>query len=220
MLKSKVRTAASTAIALGALMGTPVMAQVSDNATVDANATLQQVVPPLSVNGFQSLELGTVNIPNGSIAGNQCAYDLRANNSATISVTEVNSTGATVDATFPTPSSCEASGEARNARFAINCSAATPTTLTYALTSPLSGDGATLSSSSSTEMAAVQQDSTGSAFVTSSTTTMVATCPDGSGSGATPGAFDVLIGGRLTLQDTATPGANITVGTITLTATY
>ena len=219
MFISKGRMMATSAIGLAALTAAPVMAQTSDNATVDANATLQQVVPPLSVSGLQALNFGTVNIPNGVVAGNQCSYDISASKAATVSTQELNSNGGTVDLTFPTPSNCEATGEVQSASFTISCNAATPTTVTYALNSPLAGSGVVLTNTVGSEMIAVQ-DNDGPTFQTTPNDTFSPTCPDGSGTGSIPGLFEVRVGGRLIIGDTATPGANITVGTITLTATY
>lgn len=198
---------------------TAAMAQTSDNATVDAVATLEQVTPPLTVSVLANLDYGFINIPNGVVAGNQCSYDIRASVNPVMTVKELNSSGTTVDSTFPTPSNCENSGSFKPTRFLINCSPATPTTITYTLTSPLAGSGVVLTDSESTELAAVQSNGTTN-FLNSSSSTIVPTCPDGTATGSAAGEFQMLVGGRLILDETATPGSDVTVGTVTLTATY
>ena len=203
---------------LTGIASTAAMAQ-SDTATVPAYANLQYVAPPLSVSGTQ-LEFGTLTVPNNVVAGAICEYDLRANVSqGSMLVRELDSSGAVVDPTVPTPSSCEATGTFAPAKFEVLCNAATPTTLT-ATFEDTGLAGVTFLPSNSTRMTILHRGRTGGGFANSATSTLVVTCPDGSASGSTSGAFDAFVGGRLNVDASAIAGSAVNVGTLTLSATY
>lgn len=222
-IKSLANTLLNSGVAIVAMTSaTAAMAQVSDSATVNVNADIQEAASPLVLSAVNDFEFGTVTIPNGSFSGHQCSYDFQADNSAQLSVSEVDSAGNTVSPAFPTPSGCEATGTSSLARFNVQCTAGTLTTISYAITSPLSGSGVVLTDASSIKVAAVDVSDFGGAPGANSTTqTMSLTCPDGTDIDLrTSGAFDTIVGARLLLGAGAAPGSNLNVGSITLTATY
>lgn len=207
--------------AVFALSTAPAMAQVSDSATVDATATLQNVAPPLSVTGTNNLEFGIINIPNGVVEQRFCVYDIPANGTPTRSIRETDTSFTTIDAVLPTPSNCDASGTFFPAKFAVTCSPATPTTLSFALESVGSSNGFIVQSNG-IKIAALHKGATNNGFVntTSPSTPIVATCPDGSFTGSTAGEMDVLVGAQIALDLNTVASSATNVGTITLTATY
>ncbi len=197
------------------------MAQSTDSATAQATADFQIETPPLTVAATSDLQFATVNIPNGAVAGNQCEYILPSSSGTTfVSVAELDSQGGFVSAVSPTPSGCAKTGSHAPARFAITCTVATPTNVSLSVDGLLEGSGVVLTSNPGTKMTAVEKDSNFGALVFSSTETMEVACPEGESAGDALGAFDVVVGGYLLLSELATPGSDITVGTITVTASY
>ncbi|QDH33339.1 hypothetical protein [Porphyrobacter sp. YT40] len=206
--------------AVFAFSATPAMAQVSDSATVNANAELLAVTPPLSVTGTSDLEFGSLNIPNGVVSERFCVYDVPANGTPTRTVRETDTLFNVIDAVLPTPSNCDASGSFNPARFAVACSAATPTTFTAVIEDSGLNNGFILNSDG-IRIAALHKGATNNGFVNSTiSNTIVATCPDGFTSGTTAGELDILVGARLAVDLGAAANPSTTAGTITLTATY
>ncbi|WP_143738077.1 hypothetical protein [Erythrobacter donghaensis] len=203
-----------------AFSAAPAVAQVSDSATVNANAELLEVTPPLSVTGTSDLEFGSLNIPNGVVSQRFCVYDVPANGSPTRVVYETDTSFNVIDSVLPTPSNCDASGSFDPARFAVSCSAATPTTFTAVIEDTGLNNGF-LVESNGIKIAALHKGATNNGFVNSTVSnTIVATCPDGFTSGTTAGELDILVGARLALDLATAASPATSTGTITLTATY
>lgn len=200
------------ALSIG-LMG---VAQAQDSATVDALATLQQATAPLALAGETSLSFGSVNIPNGTEVDHACGYTIAVSGETPqTNLTEYNQDGFTIDTSVPTPSGCDwgSSGtpNVSYGTFAISCnpSSAVDFTATW------SNGGATevwFQRGTSTSMRAFSSG-TYTALATSSNGSMTATCPNN-------GIFDVAVGGQVRVGANATAGSDVTVGTVTLEATY
>ncbi len=197
------------------------MAQSTDSATARAAASLQIETPPLTVEAESDLQFGTVNIPNGAIAGNRCVYGISSTSRTSfIFSEEIDPSGAIAGTVAPTPSGCGYSGSFSTAQFALTCTVGTPTNVSLTVNSLLSESGAVLTPDPGVQMTALASGTSASALVFGTSDTMVVTCPEGASAGDLISAFDVVVGGRLTLSELATPGSDITVGTITLTASY
>lgn len=191
-------------------------AQTSDTASADALATLEAAVIPLQVDGADSLDFGSLRIPNGLVAGNTCSYYSGAGNTATTALREFNSAGSVVDQSFPTPSGCEVSGTAQSAKFDVTCSAATPTQFSVSWTSA-GNTGVTFRETilSGLRLLAAYPDggNASSLLQDSRSSTMTLTCPNN-------GALDIYVGGEVVLESTASAASQLTVGTVTLSANY
>lgn len=215
------RSLASAAAAGALVTSGAALAQISDSATAQANADIVVVQPPLAVDSVTDLTFGTVSIPNGTVPGNRCSYSISgADAYSRVRVVEESADGVLFDAILPTPSFCEASDAFSAARFAITCNVATPTTVSLTLVSPFPTSEMRFTEISGVAMTAVQKGATSGALNFGPASGINVTCPDGTASGSTEGAFDVLVGGRLLLFETANPASDVNVGTITLTASY
>lgn len=200
---------------------TGALAQVSDSAQVPVIALLQEVRPPLAVVGTEALDFGRVNIPSGIQAGHACVYDIRAIIATRVFVSEVNSAGNLVSSVLPTPSNCEQSGQFQPARFGVTCSPNVAVTVLNSVETNVISRGLSIGKSASVDVAATQRDAPNRVIQASATgDTIVVTCPDGSAFGSTSGAFDVAIGGKLTVTEVAAAGFQTNIATITLTASY
>jgi hypothetical protein len=193
----------------------PALAQSSDSSSVDAVATLEAAVIPLNVGGGQSLDFGSIRIPNGLVSGNTCSYYLGGDVTTQTLLRELNAGGTIVDSDFPTPSGCQLSGAAVAARFDVTCSAAT--TQISASWSSAGATGVTFRRPDNTNRnliaAATDGGNAASMFQNTITDSMTITCPNN-------GAVDIYVGGEVVLGTGATAGTNVTVGTITLSANY
>ncbi|WP_143738078.1 hypothetical protein [Erythrobacter donghaensis] len=210
-------------VLITAVSASPVLAQVSDNASVDAIATLEESALPLTVTGINALNFGTVRIPNRSRDARSCQYDIAANGSATMTIEEVDiSNGQVIDSLPPTPSNCDNSGSFSPARFEVSCNPATPTFLLYEFdeTALSLTPGVVFTLSNDENIVALNRGETGSGFASAFDQTLAVTCPEGNETGQTAGEFDVVLGGRLTVGVEAIAQGNLTLSTLTLTASY
>lgn len=219
------KTVLSAALASTALLAaSPALAQSTGGPTslsVDARAEIVTSQLDLSIAVGTSANFGAITIPNGTTAGAQCRYDLVVS-SATgrdgqISLAEVRN-GQSFDSTFPTPSGCQQTGTTEAAYFGILCTPGAPVTVRADWTSA-GLPGVSLSPSVSGYIAdanigtveAIRQN-------INPVVNTTYTCTE---SGTSQGAFVVRLGGRVTLDTNAVPNnGDVTVGTITLNATY
>lgn len=190
----------------------------AQSATVDATATLETPDLPLAVVGEVALSFGSVNVPNGTQADNKCAYNIAWSTSApTYALRETNAAGNTIDSSAPTPSGCDwgstSTATGQFGVFAVNCNPATPVDYTISYSSSGS-NGVTLDQSFSGFKAGIRNGVTNGPLYTSSTTTITnVACP-------AEGITTVEVGGSISVDATASPATDVTVGTVTLEASY
>ena len=186
----------------------------AQSASVDAVATPVSTTPPLVLTGTRALSFGEVNIPNGTEEGHKCRYQ---NVISTWTVYELDENGTTVSSSTPNPSGCDwgesGSPSGNYALIGVACNPASVVDFTvgYA-TGGVTGIFFNRPSSGA-PLRAFQSNSTTTLAVGTSAGTLSATCPNG-------GTFDVGIGGRIELSDEVVAATDVTVGSITLDATY
>ncbi len=191
-------------------------AQAQDSATVDALATLESTAPPLSLAGETALSFGSVNIPNGTEEGHTCGYQVNVSYAEPgTGLMEYTEAGYITDTSVPTPSGCDwgATGTptASYGSFAVACNPASSIDFGASWTSGAATD-VTLEEPPSTSMRAFQSG-TYTIISSGSSGSMTTTCPES-------GILDVAVGGRVIIGTGASAGSDVTVGTITLDASY
>lgn len=183
--------------------GTPASAQVEATATLIAPQT------PIALAGGRSLDFGDIAVPNGRSAGAVCQYDYRADNAGgSLVVWEIRPDGST---DFTNPSNCEARGTPRLARFDVSCSPNIPVFFDLGFSSTL--PGITLAPSPLFTAGISQDGGTSNYASWNGPGTYETAC-------TASGALDVHVGALVRLSSTAAPGTNVSIGTITLEASY
>lgn len=179
------------------------------SAEVEARASLVAPQAPISLGGGRDLYLGEISIPNGRSAGAVCQYDYRADAFAgTLVVTEIRQDGS-ID--FSNTSNCEARGAPRLARFDVSCSPDIP--VFFDLTFAAAGTGVSLSHSPGYTTGIAQDGATSHYTNWNGPGTHEMAC-------TASGALDVYVGGLVRLSETASAGTDVSLGSITLEASY
>ncbi|MAF59081.1 hypothetical protein [Ponticaulis sp.] len=199
-------------------LGLTGLASAQDSATVDAVATLQQSTPPLAIGTEGTLSFGAVNIPNGTETGHTCEYNVGVSGTTpTYALYEFSELDQLVDASVPTPSGCDwgstSTPDASYGMFGVTCNAASAVDFTATWTSG-GTTGVTLEPGSGTVWRSFANSDFTSAITSgSSAGAMTSTCPAN-------GTMYVAVGGRLVVGTDASAGSDVTIGTVTLEATY
>ncbi len=195
------------------LMGGAAIAQSGPNAVVDAVASPVITQPPLALTAVQSLSFGTVNIPNGTETGHKCAYETRIVSTV---LYELDENGSAVTASTPNASGCDwgntGTPDIQNGLVSVVCNSASVVDfagewITGAAT------GIELKRPNSAGLRAYQSGTETAIANGAMNGTLRATCP-------VSGEMDIAVGGRIEMTDEVVASANISVGTITLDATY
>jgi hypothetical protein len=197
-------------------LGLTGLASAQDSATVDAIATLEASVAPLALAGETSLSFGAVNIPNGTETDHACAYQINVNGETPqTSLMEFSEAGYITDTTLPTPSGCDwgstSTPNVSYGTFAVTCNPASSVDFTATWTSG-GTTGVLLEETPGTSIRAFQSG-TYTTISSGSGGALTANCPNS-------GILDVAIGGRVRIGTDAAVGSDVTVGTVTLGATY
>ena len=202
-------------LAITAVLSVPQIsqAQVSDDASISAIATLQSVAPPLAVEAGTALNFGTVSIPNGSQPGNICRYIYRVGTgNGTLIVAETDESDINFDTIVPTPSFCDKSTDETLGTFEVDCVAASDISYTVRYTTG-SAQGVRLSGAHSLGQSSLRSVSeAGASSVSTDTGSLTTRCP-------TDGTQSLEVGGTLFVDETAEVGA-VTAGVVTLEASY
>jgi hypothetical protein len=182
---------------------------VPATAEVEARASLVAPQTPITLTGGRDLSFGEIAVPNGRNPGAVCQYDYRADTFAgSLVVAEIRADGS-ID--FGNPSNCEARGAPRLARFDVECDPGIPVffDLTFAATR------AGVSFAHSPGFTTGLSENGAASFYANwnGVGTHELAC-------TAAGALDVHVGGLVRLSDTAEAGADISIGTITLEASY
>lgn len=212
-------TAPLFALSVACFASQPVLAQsaVSADETVDALANIVAPDLTLAIVPQIDLDFGTVNLPNGTNPGALCRYDMVVNTlAARLDVSEVKG-GNAVDTTVPTGSGCDSDGSFASAGFVVACTPAA--TVTFQVTWASAGREGVVLRPGSTGVITSSVGNTLRSVINPSVPTPFA-CPDGASSVTSPAGELVLrTGGRLEIEETATP-FNGLIGTVTLNAMY
>jgi hypothetical protein len=212
-------TAPLFALSVACLASQPVLAQsaVSADESVDALANIVAPDLVLAIAPENDLRFGTVNLPNGTNPGALCRYDMVVTTLAgRLDVSEVKG-GNAVDTTVPTGSGCDSDGAFEPAAFVVACTPAA--TVTFQVNWASAGrEGVVLQPAVTGVLSNANSNSVRS-VINPFVQTQFA-CPDGASSLTSPaGAFVLYTGGRLEIEETATP-FNGEIGTVTLNAMY
>ena len=196
------------ALAAAACLAAP-QAALAESDIVNAVATFERAITPITVAGVDALDLGTIRIPSGETEGARCVYSLESDGGA-VAVTEIDADGDPVAGAAPTASGCEQSGTAAPGKFDLSCAAAENVTLSASWTTAVSG--VTLRSPVSGDMISfaplgepISNSATGSSLTVA--------CPAG-------GKAEIQVGGAMVVETLAVEATNLTVGVVTLSANY
>jgi hypothetical protein len=219
------------AVAAFASIVSPAWAQSS--ATVNATATLQAAPGVLAVTAIDAMSFGTVAIPNGSIAGQNCFYTQVTGFSGNQNVLgpgfgivarQIDGFGVVTSTVTPSPVGCAIVNTAPvPARFSISCAANTPVNYTASIVgAPSSGTILTFSGLGLSNYFPLIVGTLAPGGGTWNTTAVQA-----SGSSvpvtdtcASSGTRTAFVTASITVLPTAIAGADVNVGTVTLSASY